>query len=118
MLVTPALFERGWLPGWLDESLQGSPPGHARLKLRLCAASLERWQPFSGWDLQSRNRHSAGAARAIRRMVPSGSLYWFKVLEGDADTIAKLWLSPVSDQEQDRRDGFGLAAPGVWSTCP
>ncbi len=118
MLVTPALFERGWLPGWLDESLQGSPPGHARLKLQLCAASLERWQPFSGWDLQSRNRHSAGAARAIRRMVPSGSLYWFKVLEGDADTIAKLWLSPVSDREQDCRDGFGLAAPGVWSTCP
>jgi hypothetical protein len=27
---------------------------------------------------------------------------------------AKLWLRPVSDRDQARRDGIGLALPGVW----
>jgi len=33
-----------------------------------------------------------------------------------ADEIARdaTWLAPVSDFEQERRDGFGLAFLGTW----
>ncbi len=125
MLATPALFEHGWLPGWLDESLQGSPPGHPNITLELRAAVLDRWQAFSGWDLQvSRRhkdeaahtmRHKGGAAREIRRLVPAGSIYWFRLVHGDSASLSQLWLSSISDREQDRRDGFGLAVPGLWT---
>jgi hypothetical protein len=33
---------------------------------------------------------------------------------GSAARLAEGWLRPVSDDPQDRRDGFGLAAWGTW----
>ncbi|MFA7241732.1 MAG: type III-B CRISPR module-associated Cmr3 family protein [Sulfuricellaceae bacterium] len=97
-LLTPALFAGGWHP-----SLTGKPFGGAGLKLRLRAAALERWLPHSGWDL------AQWQPRAGRKMVPAGAVYWFEVLEASDKALRALWLAPVSDHEQDRRDGFGLA---------
>lgn len=108
ILVTPAMFTGGWVPGWLDENWEGSPPGLPACRLRLRAAALARWQAVSGWDLADRK------ARACRRAVPAGSVYWFEIIEGDINMPEGLWLAPVSDREQDRRDGFGLVLPGVW----
>ena len=111
MMASPALFEHGWLPGWLDqESLQGAPPGAPGLVLRLRAACVERWKPISGWDMR------AGGQKPVRRLVPSGSVYFFEVIDGDpAAYVSDLWLHAVSDAPQDRRDGFGLATFGVWN---
>ncbi len=113
VLATPAVFAGGWKPGWLDENLRGEPLCAPGLRLRLRACALERWQPLSGWDLA---RHQS---RAVRRLVPAGSVYWF-ALEGGAEpaAIERLWLAPLADHEQDRRDGFGLALPGVWHPIP
>ncbi len=110
VLATPAIFEHGWKPGWLDENWLGSPPG-SELSLRLVGAAVERWRPVSGWSLE---RGKAGA-KAVRRVVPAGSVYFFEV-EGAADgrTLAERWLEAVSDDPQDQRDGFGLAVWGVW----
>jgi CRISPR-associated protein Cmr3 len=109
VLATPALFDDGWKPGWIDKDRLGSPPGIPELKLRLCAAVIDRWQAISGWDLLDKK------PKAIRRLVPAGSVFWFEVVgEPSADWAKALWLSAVSDQEQDRHDGFGLALPGLW----
>ena len=107
ILVTPAVFGQGWLPGWLDASMEGSPPGFRDIRLRLRAALVPRWEAHSGWDLAS------DQPRAVRRLVPPGAVYWFQVLEGN-DHLPELWLKPLSDREQDRNDGFGLAVPGLW----
>lgn len=108
ILVTPALFKHGWRPGWIDEgTLQGTPPGHSDITLKLHAVANQRWEAISGWDLADNK------ARAVRRMAPPGSVYWFEVIDGK-DNLAKLWLHPVSDQNQDCLDGFGLAIPGIW----
>lgn len=108
VLATPAIFAAGWYPGWLDEkTLEGTPPGCNSLRLRLRAFAASRWQPVSGWDLEKRQ------PRAVRRMVPAGSVYWFDVLAGHEE-IRSLWLHPVSDDTQDRLDGFGLALIGTW----
>lgn len=107
-LLTPGLFSAGYRPGWLDVDLTGRPPGAPDLRLRLCAATVERWQPHSGWDLALR------APRPTRKLAPAGAVYWFRILEGgDPETFRSLWL--VSDDEQDRRDGFGLALPSPWT---
>ncbi len=104
-LVTPALFTQGWQPNWLGNEVPGIPG----LKLKLVAAAVERWQSISGWDLLNKQ------AKAARKAVAAGATYWFEV-EGEppADWVDKLWLAPISDNEQDRRDGFGIVIPGIW----
>ena len=109
-LLTPAAFSAGYRPGWLDDTLTGRPPGAGRLMLRLRAAAVGRWQPHSGWDLARRRPKPA------RKLVPAGTTYWFDVLGAcDTDSLGELWLASVCDDEQDRRDGFGLTLPGPWT---
>jgi CRISPR-associated protein Cmr3 len=110
VLATPAIFSKGWLPGWLQPSagaLEGRPPG-STIRLRLRGALLERWQPVSGWSLEERG------PKPVRRLVPAGAVYFFEVVDGLAADLATSWLESVSDDEQDRRDGFGLGLWGVW----
>lgn len=41
-LLTPALFDKGWLPGWLDsQTLTGTLP-HTNLQVKLRAAAIDR----------------------------------------------------------------------------
>ncbi len=115
VLATPAIFSGGWRPDWLDsETLTGSPPGFPKgseVQLRLVGLTIERWQAVSGWSLAD------GGPKAIRRMVPAGGVYFFRPVEGsNPSDLAKLWLRSVSDDPQDRRDGFGLATWGIWDT--
>lgn len=111
VLATPAVFERGWLPGWLreqDGKLTGTIPGSG-VSVRLVSAVVGRWKPLSGWSYEE----GRNGPKALRRMVPAGSVYFFEVLEG-GEGIADLWLRSVCDCQQDGRDGFGLALWGFW----
>lgn len=124
LLASPAIFKDGWRPGWLDGPndgpLQGKPPIPDAPILKLVAASVPRWQAVSGWSYEpvvdpDRRGATRPGPKPIRRMVPAGAVYFFEVVEGDASKLAEHgWLRPVSDDEQERRDGFGLAAWGVW----
>ncbi len=125
ILATPALFKHGWRPGWLEEDMNGYPPGFSQddqytIRLQLKAFITPRWQPVSGWDLvrnpqsgEKQGKGGPGAARAVRRMVPAGAVYWFEVEKGQ-DQLHKLWLQPISDEDQDQKDGYGLVLPGIW----
>lgn len=112
-LLTPALFDAGYRPGWLGSDLKGSPPQAGGLRLQLVAAANERWQPQSGWDLANRR------PRPTRKLVPAGATYWLRLLEpGAADDLPRTWLTSLCDQPQDRLDGFGLALPAPWTPPP
>lgn len=107
-LATPAVFRHGWRPGWLGSDLTGSPPALPGVRLRLVAAAVPRRQAVSGWDYATR------APKAVRWLAPAGSVYLFEA-EGDVSSLGTLgWLLPVSDAEQDRCDGYGLALWGLW----
>lgn len=111
VLATPAVFEKGWLPGWLreqDGKLTGTIPGSG-VSVRLVSAVVGRWKPLSGWSYEE----GRNGPKPLRRMVPAGSVYFFEVLEG-GEGIADLWLRSVCDCQQDGRDGFGLALWGFW----
>lgn len=107
--LTPAIFSGGYRPGWLNADFCGSPPECPALRLRLRAAAVSRWEPHSGWDLQRQQ------PRPTRKLVPAGAVYWFRILDGSADDMARLWLTNLSDDPQDRLDGFGLAMPAPWT---
>ncbi len=103
-LATPAIFSGGWTPGWLKD---GVPPGGGPT-LRLRAACVERAQAISGWDFALRK------PKAVRRMAPAGSVYYFEIKDGNPADLAGQWLQSVCDEEQDRLDGFGLALWSPW----
>ena len=109
VLATPAIFRHGWLPGWINETtFQGAIPGTG-VTGKLIGASVERWQPISGWSYENNQ------PKPVRRLVPAGSVYFFELEEGDfGQLLNKAWIKSVCDNEQDQRDGFGLALWGIW----
>jgi len=109
-LATPAIFEGGWKPGWLNGKLEGSPPCARDMKLRLVAAAVKRRGAVSGWSY----RQDRQQPKPLRLLAPAGSVYFFEVLEGDPVALAEAWLRPVSDDEHYRRDGYGLTLWGIW----
>lgn len=108
VLATPALFRDGWKPGWLNDRLEGTPPGTG-ISMKLIGVTISHWQAVSGWSLAEPR-----GPKPVRRMVPAGGVYFFQLLHGQSSDLKKLWLESVSDEEQDRRDGFGLATWGIW----
>jgi CRISPR-associated protein Cmr3 len=108
--VTPALFKNGWYPDWLKPIgavLKGTPPG-ANFELTLISVCNHRWTPVSGWCYEK------FGPKPVRRMTPAGSVFFFERTDRTSVDPAQLWLESVSDEDQDRRDGFGLAVWGVW----
>ncbi len=109
ILATPAVFDHGWRPQWINaQTGEGTPPGSAEtLRLRLTAVALRRPQPLSGWDYKTRK------PKPTRWLAPAGSVYFFEILNHDGNDISNLWLKSICDQPQDRLDGFGRVLTGV-----
>jgi CRISPR-associated protein Cmr3 len=113
ILATPAHFEHGWKPGWIGKSGTSEvhlPAGLSKVGLELVGAAVGPRIPVSGWRL----RPPTGP-RPIRWLAPAGSVYFFRVTGGSPEALYEdAWMKPVSDNEQDRRDGLGLALWGTW----
>lgn len=106
ILLTPAYFTKGYLPTFLVQPQFGVTP-------QLQGIALPRYQVISGWNFET-NR-----PKPTRRLAPAGTVFFLK-LNGDKSAIHQwanhFWLQTcVSDTEQDRLDGFGLAVLGTWS---
>ena len=105
LLTTPAVFSDGYRPGWLQEDCL--VPGTGKpLRMKLKAAAVSRFLPVSGWNYVTRG------PKATRFLAPAGSVYFFEVLDGGDPT--QLHMASISDNEQDRLDGFGLVLCGEW----
>ncbi len=118
VLITPAHFQSGWRPDWLELTTDGPPefrgviPG-TDLKVVLRSAIVSRAITASGWDFERRE------PKPSRRLVPRGSVYFLESAEpgrlfGRAD-MERLWLRSIQMQDcQDYRDGFGLVVAGSF----
>jgi CRISPR-associated protein Cmr3 len=113
VLTTPAIFQHGWRPDWVKPDLTAEPFAGGP-KLKLVGVSIPRWRAVSGWSMQPHQNTKKPGPKPVRRMVPAGGIYFFETVRGGAAALADRWLEPVSDDRQDRHDGFGLAAWGVW----
>ncbi|MFD3164294.1 type III-B CRISPR module-associated protein Cmr3 [Herpetosiphon sp. NSE202] len=106
ILLTPCMFEKGYRPTWLCRDVDGVQP-------TLEAIAIKRAQVISGWDLAIRK------AKHTRRLAPAGTVLFLTFAEKENSAaieawVRKLWMQCISDEEQDRRDGFGLAVFGTW----
>lgn len=113
LLLTPAFWKAG--STWGDKAptahlLRSAPEG-----TRLVGLAHPRAQVVSGWD------YDAGRPKPTRRLVPAGAVLFLALGGTDEqrlDWLERTWFRPVSDTEQARRDGFGLAVVGAWSGRP
>lgn len=108
ILLTPACFDQGYRPADILRD-QGA------FKPVLKAAIVQRPQIISGWDMD------IGKPKPTRRLAPAGSVFFLEFPnqpEAIRQWVEQTWMQCISDQEQDRRDGFGLAVLGTWSGKP
>lgn len=121
ILLTPACFENGYLPTWLYTNAE-----QKGVTIDLKAIAVQRPQVVSGWDLALRK------PKPSRRLAPAGTVLFLSV-KGSDDAIHDwirgrhnddvqqdqgIWMRCISDDVQDRRDGFGLAVLGTWDRKP
>lgn len=110
VLLTPAHFTKGYRPDWLLKMQPG-------VTVELKGVAINRAQVVSGWDFD-RTKSQHGQPKATRRLAPAGTVYFLKLIgnEQQVETwLNQVWLRCVSDEPQDRRDGFGLSLLGAWS---
>ena len=111
VLATPALFEHGWRPKWIDEhTLEGS---RGSVRVRLVAVALGKPVGIGGFDLVKQ------FPKPVHRFAPAGSVYFFELLEGDADAVIQTFheKSVSEDSEtfpETARQGFGHSVIGAW----
>lgn len=110
-LLTPACFKQGYRPGeWFH-----AEAARCGVVVELKALAVHRPQVISGWDL------ALGRPKPSRRLTPAGTVFFLSLKGGEQairDWIEVTWMQCISDDEQDRRDGFGLAVLGTWSGLP
>lgn len=129
VLLSPALFNNGFLPDWVDrqdgrvklrngdiprrtgesrdewrERLQALPP----IKARLVAAKVDKPLVMSGWKLTGGTEVSAGIPRATRLLVPAGSVYYFDCEDCAAAAALHKALHGRSMSGQRGEQGFGI----------
>ncbi len=109
-LLTPAFFgDIAWKPDWSQVGKALGLPGILTLR----AACIDRYAFQSGWNLNKE------IPRAVRRLVPAGSLYWLSLNSGGGDAQQKdlilnacqtLWGQSLCRALPDDLSNF-LAAP-------
>jgi CRISPR-associated protein Cmr3 len=102
-LATPAWFTAGHVP---DASVL-----FAGIDGGVLASVSERPEVVSGWDQR------LNGPKPTRRLVPAGAVLFVRLGGDEAQRrrwAEKTWLACISDDEQSRRDGFGLALLGTW----
>lgn len=105
-LASPAIFEKGWLPSFLNQSLVGQSSKY--LKFKLVAACIGKYWSVRGFDLAN-NR-----PRPMMRAVPPGSVYYFELLEGDDREVVETF-NFKSISNEFREAGFGTTLVGCWN---
>lgn len=110
VLLTPGSFAAGSQPSNAAGAPFGSRDG---VTAKMVASIVQRPETISGWDFAA---GKPNAQKPTRRLVSAGSVFWIDLTGPAAARLAwaeAVWMHNVSDGEQDRRDGYGLAALGV-----
>lgn len=99
--ATPAIFKKGWLPGWLDEKTMTGWFKYKKrdIKVRLISACVGRKVLCGGFGYDKIHREYR--PRELRYAVPAGSVYYFEILRGDFEDALKLFhMKCLSDYRE------------------
>lgn len=113
LVVTPARFERGWLPDGLERRgslYRGRIPGFED-ELVLRAAFVPRPVHVSGWDMAGGPR---GRPRPTDRLVAPGAVYVFHKASGRPFEPAELKRAWLASWGARTKEGFGRFLAAAW----
>lgn len=106
VLTTPAIFEKGWLPKWSndDNEFYRIFP-NAVCRFKLIAAALGKPIFIGGFNMKP-----PSGPKPMRKAVPAGSVYYFEIVDQYETSVTDVFKSivSISDDENDRKQGFGL----------
>jgi len=110
VLLTPAIFEKGWYPDFLNVE-NGSFTGDFNgLTLKLSSAVLGKPIYCGGFDIKRKH------PKAMKRAVPAGSVYFFEVINSNGSSLpefaARNSFTSVETNEYYKKQGFGIALIG------
>lgn len=102
-LSTPAIFDQGWIPKWVNkDNLMYEYQG---LKLKLLTASIGRYRSIGGFDMKTRK------PKPMQKVVPAGSVYYFEIIKGNFEkAFSEFNNKAISDVNPEQ--GFGIAHVG------
>lgn len=121
--ITPCIFQKGWIPHWLDENtLEGKVP-NTNLRLKLVTAAIGKPTLLGGFNMKAKN--GKGFPKPMYKMIPEGSVYYFKILEGSyKEVIETFHFKSVSEKsiskeanstnDNTSKKGFGITLIGIW----
>ena len=103
--ATPAIFNQGWLPKWIDKNTYKAQ--YQSLSFELITAAVGKPIAIGGWDMKK------NMPKPTRQAVPAGSVYYFKIPdESCVDAIVNTFhYKNISDCQA--AEGFGLCFVGV-----
>ena len=97
LLTTPGLFENGWQPDGVPATL--------------VAASVNRFETISGWDI----RDGINRPKPAQRVAPTGSVYWFDKL-ASLPALKELFHNGLDIADPARRaEGFNQCSIAPWA---
>jgi CRISPR-associated protein Cmr3 len=105
ILLTPAIFNNGWLPDWIDvRSGEGLING---ISLKAVSAAIGKPLYAGGFDFVK------GKPKDMKKAVPQGSVYYFEITHGSTDEVFNtFWLRSISTDKQ--KEGFGISIIGGY----
>ena len=121
--ATPAIFKNGWLPRWIKEDMTGSFSYKGKkVKVELLAAAVGKSMPIGGFgnfvvkDPDKKKIVHKARPREMRYAIPAGSVYYFKIIEGDFDKVKELFHQKcISDYREDSNskgeEAYGFSRP-------
>ena len=130
VLLSPACFLAGWRPGFVDavtgevrlkqEVERGSMPREQwrqalrqapDIQAKLVAARIPKYTVASGWKA---NGTSSGQAKAARRLVPAGAVFYFECPDmRNAEMLVRA-LHGRTHSDECGEQGFGFGICGNW----
>jgi len=104
VLITPAVFDNGWLPDGLDADGRGK---FGNCTVQLTAAAISRYVIVGGWDIIK------GKPKQAWRAVPPGSVYFLKLLDGDVNSLFEhAFGKSICQTETWKKQGLGITYIG------
>lgn len=101
---TPSFFTQGLLPSWINpDDFFGK---FNNLKLQLVTISSGRFLSLGGFDMKKRE------PKPMRRAVPAGSVYYFKLLDGSMDEVISAFHGKSISEFDSANEGFGIVYVG------
>nr|WP_276538505.1 type III-B CRISPR module-associated protein Cmr3 [Dehalobacterium formicoaceticum] len=103
-LLTPAILNNGWLPDWINpDTFFGHYQG---LKVKLLTAALGKHLFIGGFDIKKRK------PKPMHRAVPAGSVYYFELLEGEAEKVKEVFHYQPFENTPYAMEGYGIGLVG------